>query len=130
MKILGIDYGSVKIGLAMGETESGTAVPLEVTKNEGRETIEALAEWIKEEHFELVVVGVPLSPGSHYGPDQIKKNRRFISLLKEVVNVPVEEEDESFTTAESLRLQLEEGAQAEEDALAAMLIVQQYMANL
>jgi hypothetical protein len=37
------------------------------------------------------------------------------------------EEDESFTTSESIRLQREEGAQAEEDALAAMLIVQAYI---
>ncbi len=53
----------------------------------------------------------------------------FIEQLKAVLSVPVLEEDESYTTAESIRLQREEGSEADEDALAAMLIVQSYMSR-
>jgi len=55
---------------------------------------------------------------------------KFKEKLKEVVAIPVEEEDESYTTWESVRLQKEEGAQAKEDALAAMIIVKQYLERL
>jgi RNase H-fold protein (predicted Holliday junction resolvase) len=58
---------------------------------------------------------------------QLEKTRAFIAALQRVVTIPVFEEDESYTTFESIRLQREEGAGASEDALAAMLIVQAYM---
>lgn len=126
MRILGIDYGDKKIGLAFGETDARTAVPLEVVKNEGAATIERLAARVKLEGIDRVVVGVPLPQGNHSG-EQLEKTRGFIAALARAVDVPVVEEDESFTSAESIRLQREFGAQAQEDALAAMLIVQSYI---
>lgn len=126
MRIFGIDYGNKKIGLAFGESEVKVALPLEVIPNNGEETIKYLSQRIVAEDFNQVVVGVPLSTGSHHGPEQLQRTRDFIEKLKAVVSVPVFEEDESYTTAESIRLQREEGAGAEEDALAAMLILEQF----
>lgn len=126
MRILGIDYGDKKIGLAFGETDARTAVPLEVIANEGAATIERLATRVKLEGIDTVVVGVPLPQGNH-SSEQLEKTRVFIAALSRAVEVPVVEEDESFTSAESIRLQQEFGAQAQEDALAAMLIIQSYM---
>lgn len=126
MRILGIDYGDKKIGLAFGESETGVALPLEVIRNEGARTILDLSARIKNEDFEKIVVGVPLATGGHHGPEQLEKTRKFIEKIKAAVSVPVFEEDESYTTSESIRLQREEGAVAEEDALAAMLILEQY----
>ena len=130
MKILGIDYGLKKIGLAFGDSEIKVAVPLEVVPNAGDETLKVFSEKIKNEDIDLIVVGVPLSAGGHHGPEQLELTREFIEKLKSVVTVPVVEEDESYTTAESIRLQREEGAQAEEDALAAMLIIKSHMEQL
>jgi len=130
MRILGIDYGDKKIGLAFGESEAKVALPLEVIPNNGEETIKYLAQRIFVEDFNQVVVGVPLSTGAHHGPEQLEKTRLFIEKLKAVISVPIFEEDESYTTSESLRLQREEGAGAEEDALAAMLILEQYFGNV
>lgn len=126
MRILGIDYGDKKIGLAFGETDARVAVPLEIVVNEGAATIEQLAARVKLEEIDRVVVGVPLPQGNHSG-EQLKKTRVFIARLASAVSVPVVEEDESFTSAESIRLQREFNAQADEDALAAMLIVQSYI---
>lgn len=127
MRILGIDYGDKKIGLAFGDSSVGVAVPLDVILNTGEGTLRNLAKRVQAEDIEKIVVGVPLSSQSQV---QLEKSRAFIAKLQAVVTVPVLEEDESYTTAESRRLIAEEEAGAEEDALAAMLIVQQHLNNL
>jgi len=127
MRILGIDYGEKKIGLAFGDSDTHVAVPLEVVSNVGADTIRLFAERVVREDIDVIVVGVPLSTSGHHGPEQLEKTRAFIRELERAVSVPVVEEDESYTTAESIRLQREEGTQAKEDALAAMLIVQAYL---
>jgi putative Holliday junction resolvase len=129
MRILGIDYGDKKIGLAFGDSSAHVAVPLEVIINQGRETIEALVRRVQDEDIDRVVVGVPLPQGNHSGV-QLEKTRGFIAQLSKAVRVPVEEEDESFTSAESIRLQREDHSRVQEDALAAMLIVQSYLDQL
>jgi putative Holliday junction resolvase len=130
MRIFGIDYGDKKIGLAFGDSETRVAVPLEAILNSGDFTLRALKERIKNENIELVVIGVPLSTGGHHGPEQLEKTRNFIKDFQAVTGADVVEEDESYTTAESIRLRCEEGAQANEDALAAMLILQSYFDKL
>jgi len=127
MRVLGIDYGDKKIGLAFGDTLVKVAVPLDVISNHPEEIIFRLQKRIEADGIELVVVGVPLSQGGHHGTEQLEKTQRFIVRLREAVTIPVFEEDESFTTSESIRLQREEGAEAAEDALAAMLITQAFL---
>ncbi|MFA6131839.1 MAG: Holliday junction resolvase RuvX [Patescibacteria group bacterium] len=129
MRILGIDYGDRKIGLAFGESTAGVALPLEVITNNGDETIKDLAKKVHLENMDQIVVGVPLANGGHHGPEQLQKTQAFIGRLRAAVAVPVFEEDESYTTSESIRLQREEGAVAEEDALAAMLILEQFFSR-
>lgn len=129
MRILGIDFGDKKIGLAIGDSEARVAVPLEVIPNFGKKTLQFLIKKISIEDIAQVVVGVPLEKGGRHGPEQLNKTRAFIKKLKTLVAVPVFEEDEAYTTAESLRLQKEDGVVAKEDALAAMLIVEQYLSR-
>lgn len=130
MRILGIDYGDKKIGLAFADSDAGIAVPLDVVPNRGDETLQVFAKRVTGEQMDAIVVGVPLSTGGHHSPAQLEKTRAFIKQLEAVVSVPVIEEDEAYTTAESIRLQREEGAQADEDALAAMLILRGYLERL
>lgn len=130
MRILGIDFGDKKIGLAFGDSQARLAVPLEVVPNVGAETIRVFSKRVSTEDIDVIVVGVPLATGSHHSSKQLEKTRAFIQQLEEAVSVPVVEEDESYTTGESIRLQKEEGASASEDALAAMMIVQSYINGL
>jgi putative holliday junction resolvase len=130
MRILGIDYGDKKIGLAFGESEARLAIPLDVAPNIGEETIKIFAERAVADDIDLIVVGVPLSTGEHHDSNQLTKTRDFIDALRNAVEIPVEEQDESFTTADSIRLQEEEGATADEDALAAMLIIKSYFESI
>lgn len=127
MRILGIDYGDKKIGLAFGDSSISVAVPLDVVPNMGDETIRVFCEKVKKDDIDVIVVGTPLATGDHHNSDQLKKTRDFIEKLKASIDIPIIEEDEAYTTTESLRLQEEEGAQAQEDALAAMLIIRSYM---
>ena len=127
MRMLGIDYGKKKIGLAFGDTDTRVAVPLEVIVNNGARTLQALCKKVSTDQMDCVIVGVPLATGSHHGPEQLEITRAFIKRLRGCCAVPVEEEDESYTTSESIHLQREGGTHAPEDALAAMLILQGYM---
>lgn len=127
MRILGIDYGDKKIGLAFGDSDAQLAVPLDVVPNLGDETLRIFSKRVDVDDIDVIVVGVPLATGAHHGPQQLAKTQAFIHALGQVVSVPIIEEDESYTTAESIRLQKEEGTQVQEDALAAMLIVQGYL---
>jgi putative Holliday junction resolvase len=130
MRILGVDYGDKKIGLAFGDSDAKVAVPLDVVPNAGKETIQVFAKRVNSEDIDVVVVGVPFSTGGHHSPEQLEKTRKFIHELEGAVSIPVVEEDESYTTSESIRLQKEEGSKAPEDALAAMLIVQSYFEKI
>ncbi len=127
MRLLGIDYGKRKIGLAFGDTETKIAVPLEVIWKQGDEAIRDIVSILKKEDMEGIVIGIPSAVGSHPNEKQIAIVRAFVDKLKKQTDLPIEEEDESFTTAESRRLMHEEGAEAEEDALAAMIILQSYL---
>ncbi len=126
MRYLGIDYGDKKIGLAFGDSEAGIAVPLDVIQNV-ENIYQKLADRIAVEQIDEIVIGVPLSTVEGPGSPQLEKTRSFIKGLQEVVSIPVHEEDERYTTAESIRLQREEGAEAADDALAAMLVLQAYL---
>ncbi len=121
MRYLGIDYGTKKIGLAIGDDETKIASPLEVVSS-----IDDITKLIALEGVEAMVVGIPMKTGEHHSSDQLDKTKAFIEELKKNTNVPVYEVDERHTTAEANRLIDEQGAQADEDALAAMVILQEY----
>ena len=126
MRYLGIDYGNKKVGLAFGDSETGVAVPLEVVQNsEG--LIKDLMARIESEQIDQIVVGVPLPTTEGPGSEQLEKTQQFIKKLRSQVSIPIHEEDERYSTAEALRLQREHGATAEDDALAAMLILQAFL---
>lgn len=127
MRLLGIDYGNRKIGLAIGDDEANVAAPLEVITNEGELTVVKLGKRVHDEDIDGIVVGVPLSQGGHHGPEQLEIVRKFIERLKLQVTVPVFEEDESYTSAESIRMKKETKSAVEEDALAAAMILQQFL---
>ncbi|PJA47723.1 Holliday junction resolvase RuvX [Candidatus Uhrbacteria bacterium CG_4_9_14_3_um_filter_36_7] len=130
MRILGIDYGDKKIGLAFGDSQADVAVPLDVVPNLGEATLQVFKHQIHTEDIDRVVVGVPYLNGKRLKEDQLQKTKKFIENLRSFLSIPVEEEDESYTTFESVRLQREEGSKVPEDALAAMLIVRQYFERL
>ena len=101
MRIAGIDYGTVRIGIALADTEVGIASPFEnYTRRSTALDARILRQLAKEERIGRFVVGLPVH--LHGGESQKSTEARaFGEWLGEVTGVPVEYFDERFTTAEA-----------------------------
>lgn len=128
MRALGIDYGSKRIGVALGDTESRIASPWEVVEFESRE--EALAR-IREiaalEDAKLIVVGIPRPlKDTALKNEQVEEIRNFIEDLKSA-GLEVEEEDETLTSRLAAVQVRDRGERGKRDDLAAAAILQAWL---
>lgn len=126
MRYLGIDYGLKKIGLAIGDDETRIASPAEVLRADGDE-LQKIVALVNTEGIDAVVVGVPGAVHALHSSKQKELTERFIDRLRDKIDQPVYVVDERFTSVESQRIRAESGTTAPEDALAAMLILQEYL---
>lgn len=117
MRMLGIDFGEKRIGMAITDKGGKIALPLSVAKD-----IDEVVRVVKERGVEKIIVGMPLSLKGKRGR-MAKKTEVFIEELKKRVDVPVEEWDERFSTKEALRI----GNKEKKDAIAAAIILQSYI---
>lgn len=98
MKIVAIDYGSTRTGIAVSDPTGTLARPIGVIQRAGTEAgLERLVELIASEGAERVVVGMPLTLRGEVG-EQALETERFVDQLRQAVDVPVEGFDERFTT--------------------------------
>jgi putative Holliday junction resolvase len=136
MRVLSLDVGERRIGVAIGDPSGTLASPLTAVKRGTREQdFAAIARLVSEHGAGLVVVGLPLSlDGSE--SVQARITRRYADELGRNVDVPVILWDERFTTAEAEQVLLKtRGARARRrarrsgdlDAIAAALILQSYL---
>ena len=126
MKYLGIDFGVRKIGLAVGDDVSGIAFPFGVIAG-GEDAPERIAKIARHEGIEALVAGIPIPVEAHHTEDQLNMTMAFVTRTGDVAELPIHVVDEQFSSAEARRIQREYGAEAEEDAIAAMLILQAYL---
>jgi putative Holliday junction resolvase len=132
MKLLAIDYGLKRTGLAVCDPSQTICSPygiLDSTKN----LIGRLTEIIAEENVEAVVVGLPINMDDTEGP-QAKTVREFAEKLKTKINIPVHFQDERLTSfAADEKLNAIEMSPREKkkrrDALAAAQILQAFLDN-
>lgn len=128
MKLLGIDYGESKIGLAIGDIESGVATPFGVLKNLGlNNVLDEIKKICQKEGIGKVIVGVPINPLALESA-QIRTVENFILQLKEKTGLIVEGKDERFSTQEAQKLIAKNKAQ--DDDISAMIILQSYFDSL
>jgi len=116
-KILGIDYGQRKVGLALADLETKTAVPLEVVRADGLGL--RLKALIVLEEINIIVVGLPIGMDGQE-TEQTREVRKFIENLKSNIDVEVVAEDERLTSVQA-------GKVGKDDAVAAMYILQSYI---
>jgi putative Holliday junction resolvase len=126
MRYLGIDFGLKKIGLSLGDDQTKMALPIETIKN-NEQIFCSLSDLIEQENIDAVVVGVPVQSDTSFNSAQFDITNEFIDNLEKAINLPIYRVDERYTTSESKRLIKEFGAQAPEDSLSAMLILQAYL---
>lgn len=137
MTILAIDYGAKKIGLAKSDTEQSMALPLDIIPHTSKqEVLEKINNICQENSIEKIVVGVPVSlsngkkdfiRGIDFENKQMKEVLGFIDWLKEVIHLPVEMEDERLSTKLASNMMKGEMKGEDDDAVAAMLILQSYL---
>ena len=124
MKVLALDYGAARTGVAVSDPTGTLARPLGVVERARTEVgLRRLAEIVADEEAELVVVGLPLTLRGERGL-QAAETDEFVTALRASLDVPVELWDERFTTA--LAAQTANGASAE-DARAAAHLLQSYL---
>ena len=104
MRVLGVDLGSKRIGLAVSDSEARIAFPAGVLESRGRKRdLAALRELIRERKIERAVVGVPLHMSGRRGPEA-EKAIQFAGDLAHSAGIPVDTLDERWTSVEAERI--------------------------
>ena len=118
-----MDYGSARTGVAVSDPTGTVARPLAVVEAASSEAgIARLVELAREEGVERVVVGLPLTLRGERG-EQAEETDRFVGLLRQALDLPIESFDERFTT----KLAQVRDARAPEDAAAAAHLLTSYL---
>lgn len=126
MKVLALDYGAARTGVAVSDPTGTLARPVEVIHRAASEAgLRRVAAMVADHEAELVVVGLPLTLRGEHGA-QAEETERFIEALRLVVRVPVETFDERFTTKLAARTGVT-SADAGEDARAAAHLLAGYL---
>lgn len=128
MRILGIDYGSKHVGIAIGDTESKIATPWSVLPNEGSLALLArIHDLATQEQVGAIVVGVP-RPLRHPKTenDQVRDVRKFMEGLSGL-GVEIHEENEVMSSGLAARQAQEMGEKGKRDDLAAAAILQSWL---
>lgn len=131
MRLLALDIGERRIGLASGDSDAGTALPAGVIRRTRLAAdIRAMLDAARQRQSEALVVGVPYLPDGT-GSEQTKQVRGFIRALRRQTSLPVHEVDEAFTSVEAEALLRDAGIQPSRDrgavdAAAAVLILRRF----
>ena len=98
MKVLALDYGSARTGVAVSDPTGALARPLCVVERAATpDGLARLRDLVREEEAERVVVGLPLTLRGDVG-EQARETEQFVEGLRAAVDGPVETFDERFTT--------------------------------
>jgi putative holliday junction resolvase len=124
VKVLALDFGSARTGVAVSDPTGLIARPLCVVERAaGEQGLAELARLVREQQAERVVVGLPLTLRGERG-EQARATERFAEALRGVLEVPVVLFDERFTTD----LAQQTPSAAAEDARAAAHLLSSYLA--
>lgn len=138
MRILGLDYGSRTVGVAVSDPLGLTAQAVETIwrkqENKLRRTLARIEELIEEYQAEQIVLGYPKNMNNTVG-ERAEKSLEFKEILEKRTGLPVFMWDERLTTVEANRTLMEAGVRRENrkqymDELAAVFILQGYLDSL
>jgi putative Holliday junction resolvase len=131
-RVLGIDFGEKRLGLALSDETRTIARPLGVyERRDANSDLAYLAGLVGREHIVEIVLGLPINMDGSLGP-KAHQVLEFKRVLEEKLKLPVHTFDERLTTAEAERVLLQAGMsrhkrKKSKDALAAVLILQGYL---
>ena len=135
MRIMGLDYGSKTVGVAVSDPLGLTAQGIEIVRrkseNKLRQTLARIEEIAKEYSVEKIVLGFPKHMNNDIG-ERAEKSLEFKEMLERRTGLPVVMWDERLTTVEADRTMVETGIRRENrkeyvDMIAAVFILQGYL---
>ncbi len=133
-RVMGVDYGDKRVGVALSDPLKIIATAFEVIQNKSKESvIERLVEIIKEYNVNEIVMGLPLQMDGEIG-DRALLHKEFGEMLSEKTGLTVTYLDERLTSVEAEELLIEGGVTREKrkgliDKVAAQIILQSYLDN-
>ena len=132
MRILAIDHGTKRMGIAISDELGVIAQPLEFILAEPfAEFLSRLREIIRDQQVELILVGMPRNMDGSYGPAALKV-QQFVEVLKDAIAIPIQTLDERLTSAQANRVLIEGNVRREKrrdkvDKMAAAILLQSYL---
>ncbi|OHC05808.1 MAG: Holliday junction DNA helicase RuvA [Planctomycetes bacterium RIFCSPHIGHO2_12_39_6] len=132
MRIMGIDYGEKRFGIALSDPLGITAQGLPtIERTSIQEDIKKIINILQEKEVEEIVLGLPKHLNNTLG-DKAKEVLNFIDTLKKHINIPIKTFDERFSTVRANRAMLEGDLSRKKrkervDMIAAQLILQGYL---
>jgi putative Holliday junction resolvase len=124
-RVLALDYGSARCGVAVTDPTRTLATPLEPVLRPGtRKGLARIAALVAELDADLVLVGLPLSLSGE-DSEQTREVREYVQRLRDRLNVPIEVYDERFTT----KLARRSGGATAEDSRAAAVLLESWLAR-
>lgn len=134
MRILALDIGDVRIGLAVSDALGITANPVETyvrAKNDEAKDALYIAQLAQKLGVQRYVLGLPINMDGTEGP-RVEKTRAFAQALAAVSPIPIDYQDERLTTVTAERVLIEQGVRREKrkeviDKVAAVIILRAYL---
>lgn len=131
-RLLGIDFGTVRIGLSLSDPTRTLASPLPFLDNKSpQQVIAAITALIETHQITGLVIGMPRNMDGTYGPSA-QKVKDFIAEMKKSISLPIQPLDERLTTAQASKQLSSIGMNQKQlrkkvDSSSASLILQQYL---
>jgi len=135
MRILALDYGTKRVGVAVSDELKIIAQPLEYIPAEPLTGLLArLQEIIREKEVESILIGLPRNMDGSYGPAALKV-QEFALLLEDAVAIPIKMLDERLTTVQAQRFLIQGNVRRNKrkekvDKTAAAILLQNYLDGL
>jgi putative Holliday junction resolvase len=132
MRILALDHGTKRIGVAISDETATLAQPLEfIAAQPFAKCLDRIREIVKERQAREIVVGLPRNMNGTYGP-AAESAREFAAVLREALGIPVNTWDERLTSVQANRFLIEAGMRRAQrktkaDQSAAAILLQSYL---
>jgi putative holliday junction resolvase len=132
MRVLAIDHGTKRMGIALSDETATIAQPLEFIPAEPFANFLArLKQLLTEKQVDQILIGMPRNMDGSYGPAALKV-QEFVAVLKETIAIPIKTWDERLTSAQANRMLIQAEVRRDKrkqrvDAAAAAILLQSYL---
>ncbi len=132
MRILALDHGTRRVGVAVSDETKTIAQPLEYIPAEPfADFLARLKQLLAEKEVDLVLLGLPRNMDGSYGP-AAQKVEAFVAVLRNAITIPVKMWDERLTSSQANRILIQGGVRRDRrkekvDKMAAAILLQSYL---